>query len=250
MTTLRLHDLPASARAGLSFLLLTVLGGLAAAGAHLVAHHEGRDEQPGLSLQDLEGAYHGVRATAPMISALERRHPEDLAETDHAALLRWLRGNHISEDYDNLDRGEMAPAEVIDRACVRCHARTASEGKEIGQRIPLEYWDDVRAVAFSHDIEPTAAEIVIASTHTHALTMGALSVIISVLALCSRWPRRLVGGLLFLCGLSLFCDLGSWLLARDAPALVLVIAAAGSVWMISTAILLVLAMLEMWWPTS
>lgn len=245
----RLRDLPASVRLGVSGLLLTLAVGLAAAAGHLFLHHEKRDEQPGLSLDDLTGAYHGIDATAALLTALERGHPEGLAATDRQALLRWLRGDKVSENYDNLDLGEAAPAEIIDRACLSCHARASTDGDGIGRKVPLEYWDDVRSVAFSRQVNPVAIEILIASAHTHALAMGTLSLVVALLALMSRWPRRLLGVLVAACGLGLFVDLTCWFVAREAAAAVVVLAGAGAVWLASTALLLVLALLELWLPS-
>lgn len=250
MNGFRLHELSRSARTGLSFLLLTVLGGIAASGLHLIGHHENRDERPGLSMDDLEGAYHGVRTTAPMVAALDRRHPDDLAEADRALLLQWLAGDRISENYDNLELGENAPAEVLDRACLGCHSRQAERGEGIGQRVPLEYWDDIVKLAFSRDVEAVAPEILVASVHTHALGMGSLSLVLGLMALCTRWRSGLIGALLCACGLSLFCDLGAWGLAREHAFLVPVIAVSGAVWMASAVALAGLTLAELWWPAK
>lgn len=237
-------------RIGLSLLVLVLLGGIAASATHLVIHHENRDERPGLTIDDLTGAYHGIRARAPLLVALEAGHPEDLPAADREGLIEWLGldAEAITAGYDDLTKGDRAPAEIIDRQCLRCHARQAEEGDGIGKEVPLEYWDDVRAIAFSREVEPTAREIVIASAHTHALGMGSLSIIAALLALLTRWRRGLVGGLILLSGLGLSVDLGSWLPARDAAWLVPALAAGGLIWMTGTVALLLLVLAELWLP--
>jgi hypothetical protein len=246
--TFRLVDLPWSARLGLAALVLVLLGGLAASAAHLFVHHENRDERPGLSLDDLTGAYHGIRTRAPLLVALEAGHPDDLPAAEREGLLAWLGSADLAAGYDDLELGDRAPAEIVDRRCLRCHARQATEGDEIGKRVPLEYWDDVRSLAVSRDVTPTAAEIVLASLHTHALGMGTLSVIAILLACATRWRRGLVGALALLSGLGLALDLAAWLPARDAAFLVPVLALAGGTWISATGALLLLGLVDLLRP--
>src|SRR3954464_12588132 len=110
-----LADLSLPARLGIICLCLVVLGGLAVSYQHIVNQNENRDEQPGLSMEDLKGAYHGVRTTAPLAKALRRGHPEALAEPQRKILLDWLDKERVGENYDNLDRGDSAPNEIISR---------------------------------------------------------------------------------------------------------------------------------------
>lgn len=242
----RLRDLPAAARLGITCMVVVLAFGLATSAAHLVAHHEKRDERPGLSLDDVRGAYHGIRTRAPLRVALERGHPEKMADRDRRALLAWLEGGASSETYDSLDLGEYAPAEILDRNCLSCHARNADDS--IGKRVPLEYWDDVRVLAVSRDVKPTAPEILIASAHTHALAMGTLSLLVGMLSLATRFPAGLVGFLVLLSGAGLAADLGSWFLAREHGVFVWGIVGGGAAWMGGTALMLAIVLFELWLP--
>ena len=47
---------PLGIRLGLTGLILVLLGGLYASALHMAHHYENRDERPGLTLDDLEGA--------------------------------------------------------------------------------------------------------------------------------------------------------------------------------------------------
>ncbi len=244
----RLSALPLGARAGITFLLLVLLGGYYAAAKHLVAHHENRDERPGMSLDDLVGAYSGIRNTAPLIVALEADHPEELPAKDRDLLLGWLRGSRIAEDYDSLDLGDDAPAEIIDRACLQCHSAGATEGDGIGDTMPLEYFDQVKNLAFSREVTPTSVEILLASAHTHALAMGTLSLILALFLLATRWPKWLASGLVFFNGLGLFLDLAGWALARQSAAFVPILAASGAVWAGTGVIMIFLMLIDLWIP--
>ena len=157
----------------------------------------------------------------------------------------WVRG---SEDYDSLDLGDDAPAELIDRACLQCHSSGATQGDGIGDEMPLEYWDQIKNLAFSREVSPTAPEIMIASAHTHALGMGTLALLVVLLALATRWPKKILSGLVLLNGLGLALDLGGWFLARSSAAWVPVLAVGGAIWAGTSAILIGFVLLELWLP--
>jgi hypothetical protein len=248
MNGLRLRDLDFGARFALTLLVLVLAGGLAASAFHLVEHHQNRDEQPGVSLEDLEGAYHGVDTTAPLVMALERGHPNELAESERATLLKWLGSKRISEDYDNLDLGDAAPAELIQRGCVQCHAKGAKQGDGIGETLPLSRWDEIKPLAFSKQLSATPVSVLAASTHAHALSLGVLSIVIGLLLLATRWSAFVRNGLFAVAALALFADLASWWLARESASFVLVIAAAGLTYGIATALSLVAIVLDLWLP--
>src|SRR5688500_5929355 len=140
MAASRLRALPASARLGLSGIVLSILLGLWARVEQLEEHHHNRDGASGVSLDDLTGAYHGLHRPAALAVALERGHPEDLPDAERRVLLDWLAGGKVSEQYDDLELGDSSPAEVLGRSCVGCHARTSQDAAAAA--LPLEYWDD------------------------------------------------------------------------------------------------------------
>lgn len=248
MSELRLRDLGLGARLGLTFLIAVFGIGLAASAWHMFDHHQNRDERPGVSLEDLEGAYHGVQTTAPLVSSLERGHPEKLGASERETLLKWLRSGRIVEDYDNFDLGDAAPEGLLRANCLACHARNATEGEGIGQKVPLEYFDDVKKLAFSKSVAPVPLRVLAASTHAHALALASMSALIGLLLLATRWPGALRNGLFALAGLGLCADISGWWLARASAAWVPMIVAAGALYALSTALSLTLIALELWLP--
>jgi hypothetical protein len=251
-----LRSLSPAARVGLTCVVLVALGGLAASGRHLVDHHQDRDERPGLSLDDIRGAYHGVRTTAPLVIALGRDHPNDVTEdvalllTDQErdVLTQWLQSDRISEDFDNLDLGEAAPAEIMAERCLACHSRQATLGEGVGERIPLDFWDDVKKVAFSREINPVDVEILTISMHTHALSLATLSFVAAGLLLATAWPRRFAHGLIAVLGVALAADLAGWWLARPWPGAVWIIVVGGGVFGAAAALALLAVLADLWRP--
>lgn len=243
-----LRALPWGARVGISALLLVLAGGLAASGAHLQNQHQNRDERPGVSLLDIEGAYHGVEATAPLVVQLRAGHPEELPAPERELLLSWLSSKRISEDYDSLELGVDAPAEVLARRCVECHSRTGLEGAHGDARIALGTWPEVSKVAFSRRVEPLPTAVLAASTHAHALGLGSLSLVLALFLFLTRFPALLSAALCGLAGVALLVDLGSWWLARSSAGLAPLLVAAGACYAAASALSIVLVFLDLWLP--
>ncbi|MCK4873970.1 MAG: hypothetical protein KAS72_14710 [Phycisphaerales bacterium] len=247
---LRLRSLGLTVRIALTCLVIVMLGGLTTSAVHMRIHHENRDERPGFSLDDIRGAYHGIQTKAPLVEALRRGHPDDVPEPVRDQLLAWLDGDRISEDYDNLDLGDAAPAELIDQHCVRCHARQATEGDETSRSLPLEYWDDINEVAFSREVSPTSPEILTTSTHTHALSLGSMTIVIVLLMLATRWPARIAHPLIAIASIGLLVDLVCWWLARLHEVFVPILVIAGSAFGICSCLMLAAILIDLWFPAG
>jgi len=251
----KLRNLSPAVRFGLTCVLLVMLGGMLASAAHMYVHHSVRDEQPGLTMDDLRGAYHGVRTVAPMLSALQRDHPweyevdeaDRLLPEEREALLEWLNSDRLSDDYDNLDLGDAAPAEIIARTCLSCHTREASVANACPE-IPLEYFDDVMAVSISREINPTSLDILTISTHTHALSLATLTIIVIALALFTRLPRVVVSVLAFLMGAGLLADLGAQWLMRWHVEFVWVLLIGGLIYGGLTSLTILAVIIDLWLP--
>ena len=245
----RLGQLPTAPRVGLSALVLVLFIGLWASLEHMRGHYQNRDESPELSLDDLRGAYHGIDRSSSLLAALEGGHPEELADSDRQLLVGWLKGTRIAEDYDSLDLGESAPAEVIDRGCLQCHSRQSGADEGTGV-VPLDYYDDVQRVAFSKRVMPTPVAVLAASTHAHALSLATLGLVVVLLALMTRWSATAIGWSCALLGLGLLGDIGGWWLARLGADWVWLIVVSGVIFNGATGLLLGAVLLEMWLPLS
>lgn len=244
---LRLRDFCFGVRLAITILSLTIIGGSVASGVYLYKVKEKRDEREGLTIDDVRAHYHGLESKPPMLVALESGHPEDLPGRERQALIDWLKGDKLEENYDNFDLGDLAPEEIIIANCVSCHARSAS-GPDAAPQIPLQYFNEVRALSVGRTVNPVDEKILFASLHTHSLSLATLSVVVLGLLALTRLPGVVVGSVSVVTAAGLFADLASWVPARDHAWLVEVLVVGGAMYQGGLVLALVLVMLDVWWP--
>jgi hypothetical protein len=175
---------------------------------------------------------------------LEGQEPlEDWAKT---ALLQWLEGDpdKIVPNWDNLDLGDEVPADLLDASCVSCHSRTAAP--ELRADPPLEYLDDIRAVAFSREISPSDIKLLIASTHAHSLGLATITLLLVGLIFATRFGPRLKGGLALAASGGLLFDLAAWWLARESASFVILIVLGGAAHAGAMVLIGLLVLAELW----
>lgn len=245
----RLRSLPFFFRMGICALVITLLGGYIVSGLHLRWHYDNRDETPGLTINDIIGAYHGVQTPSPLIDALESGHPDTIEDYKRTALLDWLKGDRVSMDYDNLDLGELAPSEIVAMSCMNCHTRSAS-GPDSNPDVPLEYWDDIRKLADSKDIQPSPIGIVATSQHVHAPMMAIVMLVLALLSTMTRFSNRFIGMIVFVAGFGLLIDMASWWIAREFSIFAYAIVIGGGLYAIGTTLIGCLILLECVLPTT
>jgi hypothetical protein len=247
--TLRIRDFGAGVRLGLTILALVVLGGSAASGWYLREHHSNRDEREGFTLDDIRAHYHGIRSSAPMLAALRSGHPESLADPQRQALIDWLQGDSIREDYDNFDLGDMAPESIIAENCISCHAADAT-APGADPTLSLRYFDEVMAVSVSREINPVGITVLAASLHAHSLGLASLTLITVLLLALTRLPSPLKGLIAVITAAGLFVDLAFWLITRHWEPGVYFIMGAGFAYQAGMILALLVVIADLWLPRA
>ncbi len=243
----RLSDFGFFWRLGMGLLVVCLVGGYVVSGVYLKQHYENRDEQPGLTFTDIQGAYAGANVPSPMLGALERGHPDDLAVADREALVRWLTSDSVRADYENFELGEEMPADIIAISCLECHSR--SSAADVKASPMLDYPDDVFANAESKEILPKDPKVLVASIHAHLPAMATCSIALALLAGMSRWPRAVVGVLVTATAVGLIGDFGGqWLARTQGPGWTWAIVVGGFFASGGVGLLGLLALAEAWLP--
>ncbi|MEZ5977899.1 MAG: hypothetical protein R3F34_06755 [Planctomycetota bacterium] len=240
-----LGGLPILARLGATGFVLVALLGLWASMKQIEQHHGKNDGEPGVSLTDVVGAYHGAKIPAPMRSAVEGtlagHGGVTLEQDERAAMLAWLDDGRAAEMFDDIDLDDMAPVEILARRCGECHSSS-------GGAPPFDTFADVKATLSDKELVPTPPELQLTSLHSHAPGMVAFGLVLALAALVSRFGRFLRSLPLALAGIGIALDLGAWLPARDSASLVYAIVAGGALFAAGCALACALVLLEVWLP--
>ena len=247
--TMSLRTLPYLYRVGIALLVVTLLGGYVVSGFYLRMHYDNRDETPGLSMNDIIGAYHGVQTPSPLIEALESGHPDTIEEYERASLLTWLRSDRVSQDYDNLDLGDEAPSEIIAMSCLDCHTRGAT-GEGTYAEVPLEYWDDIQKLSVSKDIKPAGPNIIATSQHAHAPMMAVVMIVLGLLGAMTRFSKRFIGVVVSIAAAGLLVDMASWWITREIAAFAYAIVVGGMLYAAGTMLVGFLVILDCILPAA
>jgi len=216
----RLRELAIPLKVAVAALVVSLAIGMVASLVHVAGHHGRKDEVEGLTLTDLEGAYHGIDQPSRLARSLDTPHVREHApdESERTALRSWLQGARVNQEYDDEDRlGALAPALVLERRCTSCHSRNpadAAGARGAAQALPLDSWGDVSKIAYARKLDPVPADILAMSTHAHALTLPLVAFVVGLLLLATSWPRPLVRWVVAAGAAGLLVDLASWWLAR------------------------------------
>ena len=248
MTLPRLRDFGIGVRLGVTGVLLTLAMGQWAGLFYMSHHYDKRDERPGLTVDDIKSAYHGLPPRSPMLGALDRGHPDTLKKGERDVLVKWLKSGKINENYDNPDLGDASPKEIIAGSCVKCHSSRAGDDQAAARAIPLDSLTDIRKSAESAEIYPVPPIGIAASMHAHAPALACWVLALSALALMTRWRRGVVGFTVGATGLALFADLAAWWVSRKFEAFVHVLIGAGAVLQAGLAVLTLMILIDLWLP--
>ncbi len=239
------------ARVGLTFMVLTLLGGAAASGYYLWLKQEKRDLHGGMTIDDIKAHYHGLQSRPRLLVALEKGHPETLAPEDRTTLIEWMNGpaNAMEQAWADPDSIDFTPSEIIANNCVSCH-KPGAEGPDAYPDLNLQVssFPAIQPLVTSVQIQPVNMTILALSTHTHALSLATLGMVLWGLTLLTRFPGFITGTLLAVMGIGLAADIAGWWLARDNAQWAWAIAVGGAAFNGGVGVSGLLILLDLWLP--
>jgi uncharacterized membrane protein len=239
---LRLRTLPIAARVLLTGFLLAMVAGFVAAQVNLRLQHADLDGEPGLSLEDVEIAFHGKPGSTLLTSkiapggSMARYIP---LPADRARLDDWVAGGAT--------RANFAPvAQTLDRLCVRCHnpggemaqvpfAPSRAEGAEFELVAPTTEPD--RGISYAS---------LARSSHAHLFGMSVLYLLAGGIFLLTDSGSRTKVVIAALPFVAMFLDIGCWWLTKLHAGFAPGIVAGGALLGVSFAVLTLRPLWELW----
>jgi len=214
--------------------LITIGIGYLAAIANLYYTHQGRDGEPGLSVQDVTLAYYGshnqTRLGAAINGPMEPNLPNLAAKT---TILDWIQNGTTEEEFD----AKVKP--ILQNNCVMCHSA------ESGMSIPhFETYAQVLEVTGT-DTGATIPALVRVS-HIHLFGIAFILFLIGRIFILCELPVMFKRILVAAPFLFLLLDISSWFITKVIPDFAYVVIGAGAVVGITFGMQLVISIYQMW----
>ena len=276
--SLRLSQLPLSAK-----LLLTLFLGIVGPGylfgtANIMLQHQDADLEPGLTLDDLRRTFHGIEKTvtpdaevtvhSEMLKQVSpdgemREYLENGGDPAIRSLIGWLEAGAKEDGFAKAgvpQAGDPSPQAVIKAHCIECHNADGGDMEDLpfaktGEAEP-EYALVMEAAEpefETHEsgpqtlkLPPTSTKQLVQITHVHILSIPVFTLLVGLLFLMTGFSEKIKLVLGPLPMLAVVLDIGSWWAARFVEPFIYVIAASGAIFGAAFALQILAILASMW----
>lgn len=236
-----LHTLPM--RIAISCFAVVILLGLVAAEGNIYFQVAPIDGKAGLSLHDVRLQFAGGEGPSLLGVMIDGEMRPNLGDNEAQRVKngqiihKWIDANAP----ENIFHRDILP--ILKPNCVDCH----SPGGTM-ERSPLVTYDDAARVARPRFRAPMDYGRLSVISHIHLFGMGLFVFILAVLFNVSRFPMRIKALLTAIPFVGIVLNIGSWWLARFAPAFVYTIAIGGGMLTVGSIALALLLLIDQWLP--
>ncbi len=228
-----LSGIPSSSKIAITGFLIAVGIGYLLGFLNIYVTYSPVDEKPGLSVKDIEFAFHGKREATKLEKAIDGGMKGYFkSQGDYSAVKTWLAAGAGESDF-----ARVKP--ILDGSCSTCH----STGAKVGN-VVTETYSNVKAYLVQDEGKPF--ERLIGISHTHVLATAPLLFLLAIVFSFARYAegsKSLVMGFAFL---ALFVDIGSWWLAKVSAAAAVLVIVGGVFLALAFASLILLPLYDMW----
>jgi len=229
----RFQDASVSEKILDTMFLLTIGLGYLFALTHLYFSHQGRDGQPGLSVEDVRIAYYGKQNQTRLGTALQGPMSDRANTADKQVIFDWLEHGSSKDEFD----AKVAP--ILANNCTMCHS--AESGMKI---LPLSNYDEVMVVAETD--HGASVQSLVRVSHIHLFGISFILFFLGrIFLLCEMKPmiKRVTVAIPFI---AMLLDILSWYITKAIPGFAYVVVLAGALMGISMAMQIFVSLYQMW----
>ncbi len=215
------------------FLLTIGLGYLFALG-HMYYSHEGRDGQPGLSVEDIKIAYYGEHQLTRLGAALNGSMSGNLEFPEQKQIIfDWI------ENGTDVDEFNAKVAPIMNENCVMCHSTESGMGVA-----PLTTYEEV--MELTHSDTGASIQSLVRVSHIHLFGIAFILFFVGrIFILCEMAPmvKRVMVVVPFI---AILLDILSWYATKIVPGFSYVVIASGGLMGLSLAGQILISIYQMW----
>jgi len=230
----RFSDISVSEKILNSIFLVTIGIGYLFALLNLYYTHEGRDGQPGLSVDDVKLAYYGshsqTRLGAAINGPMEQNLPNPAAKT---TILNWIENGATEVEFHD----KVEP--ILNNNCIQCHSAAS------GMSIP-HFTSYANVVKLTETDTGATIPALVRVSHIHLFGIAFILFFVGrIFILCEMpiWLKRSTVAVPFIFLLS---DISAWYFAKITPGFAYMVIVAGGLMGLSFAAQILTSLYQMW----
>jgi hypothetical protein len=215
------------------FLLTIGLGYLFALG-HMYYSHEGRDGQPGLSVEDIKIAYYGEHQQTRLGAALNGSMAGNLEFPEQKEIIfKWIKNGTDVDEFN----ANVAP--IMNENCVMCHS------SESGMGLPsLTNYEEV--MKLTHSDTGASIQSLVRVSHIHLFGIAFILFFVGRIFILCEMPPIVKRVMVIVPFIAILLDILSWYATKIIPGFSYVVIASGGLMGLSLAGQILMSIYQMW----
>lgn len=231
----RFQDCSVSEKILDSMFLITMGLGYLFALSHMYFSHQGRDGQPGMSVDDVRIAYYGEHQQTRLGAALNGSMAANLErpEEQKQIIFDWIENGNDVDEFN----AKVAP--ILNENCIACH----SEAAEMGLPSLTSYEDTMK---LTHTDTGASVQSLVRVSHIHLFGIAFILFFVGRIFILCEMPvmvKRIAVAIPFV---AILLDIFSWYLTKISPGFAYVVVLSGGLMGLSLAGQIIVSLYQMW----
>jgi len=214
--------------------LITIGLGYLFALAHLYYSHQGRDGNPGLSVEDIKIAYYGEHQKTRLGAALNGSMGANLESSEQKQIIvDWVEHGASADEFDR------AVAPILNNNCIACHSAEAGMGLS-----PLTSYDDVKKLTDSD--HGASIQSLVRVSHIHLFGIAFILFFVGRIFILCEMPVLLKRVTVAIPFFAILLDILSWYVTKIIPEFAVMVMFSGALMGLSLGIQIFVSLYQMW----